>query len=364
MKKILITGSAGYIGTVLTDYLAERGYEVIGYDVGFFKDSSLFQATHKNTTYRDVRFISADDFKGIDAVVHLAGISNDPVGTLDPKLVYDPTRAYSLALANICKKLGIKFIFASSCSIYGKGGEELLVETSECYPQTFYSLNKQQIENDLDSISDKNFSPIALRFATIFGMSPRIRFDVVINMLVGMATTSGSIVLNSNGLSWRPNLHIQDACFAIMCAIELDHKEQGLLKLNVGSEEGNLQILEIAKLTQAIVPNCNLKFLSEDPALDKSGLIGDRKVKAGGKDSRTYRISFAKIKEVMPFFHCNWSVEDGIKEMYSLFKDLPLTQEIFESRKFYRLQQLEYLYSKGLINDELILTNDIGHLRN
>ncbi len=352
MKKVMVTGSLGYLGSVLTNYLNESGFHVVGYDVGFFKSALLYPATPIETIFFDARKITEKDLENIDAVVHLAGISNDPVGKFDAALVYDPTRAYTLHIAKMCKKMGIKFIFASSCSVYGLGEEELLTESSATHPQTFYSLNKLQIEGDLQSICDKNFSPIALRFATVFGLSPRIRFDVVINMLTGMAVSNRSIVLNSNGLSWRPNLHILDACQAIRCAIELDYNAGELLTLNVGADEDNLQILEIAKIIQKVVPSCELKFLSDNPELDKEGLIRDRKIKDGG-DTRTYKVSFAKIKKIMPHFKCEWNVERGVKDMVELFENLPLSSAIFKSRGFYRLQQLEDLHSGGYVSDEL-----------
>jgi nucleoside-diphosphate-sugar epimerase len=352
MKKILITGSQGYLGSVLTDYLNQHNFKIIGYDTGFFKDSLLFPPELTETLLLDARSITEKDIESIDAVVHLAGISNDPVGKLDAALVYDPTRTYSLNIAKICKKLGVKFIFASSCSIYGLGEQDLLTETSTTSPQTFYSLNKLQIETDLQSISDSTFSPIALRFATVFGASPRIRFDVVINMLTGMAVSNQKIVLNSNGLSWRPNLHILDACEAIRCAIELEHNTGKLLVLNVGADNNNLQVIEIAKTIQKNVPNCKLEFLSDNPLLDKEGLIRDRKVK-DGRDTRTYKVSFEKIKTVMPDFNCKWDVERGVIDMIELFKAIPLSNQLFKSRGFYRLQQLEFLHASGYISDDL-----------
>jgi nucleoside-diphosphate-sugar epimerase len=353
MKKILITGSVGYIGSVLTDYLLNYNFEIIGYDTGFFKDSLLIPPNKTNTHFIDARSITEKDIENIDVVVHLAGISNDPVGKLDARLVYDPTREYTLNIAKICKKFGVKFIFASSCSVYGLGENELLTEDSKTNPQTFYSLNKLQIENDLDSISDQTFSPIALRFATVFGPSSRIRFDVVINMLSGMAVSNQTIVLNSNGLAWRPNLHILDACEAIRCAIELNNNTGKLLVLNVGAEQNNLQVIEIAKIIQKLVPKCSLEFLADNPLLDKEGLIRDRKVK-GDEDSRTYKVSFEKIKKVMPAFHCKWDVERGITDMVEFFNTIPLSHQLFKTRGFYRLQQLEFLHSAGYISDELL----------
>jgi nucleoside-diphosphate-sugar epimerase len=353
MSRVLITGSLGYIGSVLTGYLADAGFECVGLDAGFFKDSLLYPPSAVKTVMRDARNIVESDLTDVDVVVHLAGISNDPMGKLNAARIYDPTRAYSLEIAKMCKRRGVRFIFASSCSVYGLGDEALLTEESVTHPQTFYSLNKLQIEDDLKSISDSDFSPIALRFATVFGSSPRIRFDVVINMLAGMAVADGVTVLNSNGLSWRPNLHILDACKAIRCAIDSEYQSGELLVLNVGSNECNRQVIELARIIQGAVPNCELKFLANNPELDKEGLIADRKVKAGGGDTRTYKVSFEKITKVFPDFECEWDVKRGIKELVSQLQLLPLTTNEFKARGFYRLQQLEYLHESGYLSDDL-----------
>ena len=349
----MVTGSLGYLGSVLTKTLVRNGFDCIGYDTGFFKDCLLCPPPDTETILRDARDITEADLKNIDVVVHLAGISNDPMGKMDAARVYDPTRVYSLNIAKLCKKLGVRFIFASSCSVYGLGEDKLLTESSPTYPQTFYSLNKLQIEEDLRSISDKDFSPIALRFATVFGSSPRIRFDVVVNMLMGMALVDGTIVLNSDGKSWRPNLHILDACQSIKSAIELEYRGGELLVLNVGADENNLQVIEIANIIQRVIPGCELKFLSENPELDKEGLIRDRKVKDGGGDTRTYKVSFEKISRALPGFKCEWGVERGVKDMVVLFEGLYFNKEIFKRRGFYRLQELEYLYGNGYLSDDL-----------
>lgn len=351
MKRVLVTGSLGYIGSVLTPYLESAGYTCVGYDTGFFSGGLLYPATATPTVLRDARDITDADLDNIDAVVHLAGISNDPMGKLDVASIYDPTRVYSLAIAELCKARGIKFIFASSCSIYGLGADQLLTEESPTFPQTPYSLNKLQIEDDLRAIADDSFSPIALRFATIFGRSPRIRFDVVVNMLTGMATANGTLVLNSDGSSWRPNLHILDACEAIRLAIDLDYHGGDLLVLNVGDDDNNLQVLEIARAIQSVVEGCDLRFLAENPELDAEGLIRDRKVK--GTDTRTYKVSFAKIRRVMPEFTCRWSVERGARDMAECFREQHLDLSMFKRREFYRLQQLEYLHEQGWLGDDL-----------
>ena len=352
MKKILVTGSLGYIGSVLAPYLEERGFKCVGYDTGFFKDGVLYPPKETETILKDARDIDKADLKNVDAVVHLAGISNDPLKKLDAERVYDPTRAYSFNIAKLCKKLGIKFIFASSCSVYGIGDDEFLTEESPVHPQTGYSLNKLQIEEDLRSISDKDFSPIALRFATAFGSSPRIRFDVVVNMFAGMAFTNKEIVLNSDGSPWRPNVHILDFCEAIKRTIELDYNRGELLVLNVGDEINNLQVIQIARIVAAAVPGCEVKFLTENPELDKEGLIQDRKIK-GGVDTRTYKVSFEKIKKILPGFKCEWSVERGVKNMMVLFEKISLSKEMFKNKDFYRLQQLEYLHENKYLSDDL-----------
>lgn len=352
MKRIVITGAAGYIGSVLAPYLEQRGYACSAIDAGFFRDALLYPATAPAVRWLDVRDLSEDDLAGADALVHLAAISNDPLNKLDNARVYDPTRRYSLALAQMCKRLGIRFIFASSCSVYGIGAATTLDEAAPTQPQTGYSLNKLQIEQDLQALSDANFSPIALRFATVFGASPRLRFDVVINMFVGMAVADHAIVLNSDGQAWRPHLHILDACAAIHRAIEAEYNDGRLLVLNIGAEENNLRILDLANIVSAAVPGCAIKFLHEEPALDKDGLIADRKIKQG-VDTRTYRVAFDKVQRVFAGYRAQWSVERGVADLAARLQQLPLTHELFKARGFYRLQQLEFLHSQGFLSDDL-----------
>ena len=354
MQRVLITGSQGYLGSVLSQYLTDHEFNCVGFDIGFFKNTLLYPPPANKTVFRDARDITEIDLENIDVVVHLAGISNDPMGKLDASLIYDPTRIYAFDIAKMCKKLGVRFIFASSCSIYGLGQNEFLTEDSEVHPQTGYSKNKLEVEQDLRSISDKTFSPIALRFATVFGHSPRIRFDVVINMLTGMAMANKQIVLNSDGKAWRPNLHIQDLCKAVKCAIDYNYKGGELMVLNVGSDENNLQIIDIAKIIQRAIPGCELKFLSENPELDKEGLIKDRKIKDGGGDTRTYKVSFEKISKKLPGFgKCDWTVEKGVIDMAAKFEEVGFNKNIFKQTGFYRLQQLEFLYENGYISDDL-----------
>jgi nucleoside-diphosphate-sugar epimerase len=356
MKQVLITGSTGYLGSVLTDYLGKNGFDCVGYDTGFFEDCILYPPVGARTVKCDARDITAQDLVGIHAVIHLAGISNDPFGNLEAARVYDPTRNYARQIAELCKLAGIKFIFASSCSVYGVGQGELLDENSPTLPQTPYSLNKWQVEQDLQTICGGTFSPIALRFATAFGASPRIRFDLVTNMLTGMAFTTGKIILNSDGTPWRPNIHVLDICKSIKYAINSERNDGKLLVLNVGDEKNNLQVIDIARSVQACVPGCELKFLQENPELDKEGLVRDRKVKQG-VDTRTYKVSFEKIRKIFPGFKCDWSVESGIKDMVEKFKAMNLTEARFKNKNFYRLQKIEELHQTRLLSDDLRWTN-------
>ncbi len=355
LKSVLITGSEGYLGSVLVPFLLNKGFEVTGIDTCFFNEYALIDKNVENKNYRfiklDVRDINENHLKGIDVVVHLAGISNDPMCKMNSEKVYNPTRDYSKKLATICKSLGIKFIFASSCSVYGVGKNELLNESSNVNPQTGYSLNKYQIETDLEELSDSSFSPIALRFATVFGASPNMRFDIVINMLVGMAVTRNKIILNSDGQSWRPNLHIKDLCNSIFKSIDLEYKKEQLLVMNIGDEINNLKIIDIAKTVQDCLPGSKLEFLSENPNIDIDNLIKDRKV--DGKDTRTYKVSFEKVRKIIPSFRCEWPVERGIRNMLEIFKEIKLDDIKYKNKCFYRLQQLEHLLNTNQLSDNL-----------
>jgi len=351
-ERVLITGSSGYIGTSIGAYLQTKGYDVIGVDTGFFRENIFYEAPTVPTRWMDVRDMCSTDFEGVDAVVHLAGISNDPVGRMPPEKLYDPTRSYSHEIARICKDRGIRFVFASSCSVYGVGDESFVDEDSVPKPQTPYSLNKLQVEQDLVQLAGETFSPIALRFATIYGPSARIRFDVVINMLCGMAVTQGQVVLNSDGQAWRPNLHISDACEAVHRAISSHYDSGSLLILNVGSDEANRQILDLANIIAKHAGGCPVKFLTDNPDLDKTGLVGDRKIREG-RDSRTYRVAFDRISEVFPGYKCQMKVEDGIAQLVNQLHSLNFDANMFKRRGFYRLQHLEDLLDRGTLSQEL-----------
>ena len=355
-KKILITGCGGYLGSYLMPYLHNKGYEVSGQDIGFFKDCSLYknEQIEKLIQYKDSNDLVPSDIKNFDVLIHLSGISNDPLNQLTSEKVYDPTRSYTLRIAKICREFNVKFIFASSCSVYGASTTtNYLDENSNTNPQTGYSLNKLQIEQDLNSIASENFFPICLRFATIFGVSSRMRFDVVINMLTGMALTEKKIKLNSDGQAWRPNLYIEDACKAIEHAINYEKRidDNKILILNVGRDDNNIKIIDIAQIIKKLLPGTSVQFISKTNQDSSNQLFLDRKIKEG-KDSRTYKVLFNNFEKKFGKI-CFYNIEQGVEKMIEDLTKINFEKNIFRNKKFYRLQYLENLYDKKLINENL-----------
>jgi nucleoside-diphosphate-sugar epimerase len=347
LKKLIVTGALGYIGTVLVPYLEQKGYQCLAYDTGFFKDCTILSSQTK-VIYKDVRDLSETDLQGASVLIHLAGIANDPLKKIDPHQVYDPVRQYTFRLAKICKQKKIKFIFASSCSVYGAAEQKMSDEDSPTNPVTPYSLNKLQIEQDLAELTDGDFQPILLRFATVFGFSPRLRFDIVVNMFAGMAYSNKEIVLNSKGEVWRPFVHIQDVCNAVSHAIEHESScTQTPLILNVGDSKINYRILDVAEIVSSLVRGCKISFLK-----NHDELISDRKVNAG-IDQRDYQLSFEKIKKAFSGFQCEWSLEKGLVELLNQFDMLKLDNVMFRNLNFYRLQKMEQLLEEGRLTSEL-----------
>jgi nucleoside-diphosphate-sugar epimerase len=353
MKKILIIGSQGYLGSILTDYLQERGYYCVGADIGFFQYGVLYSPKKVTMIDREARTITQEDIKNFDVVIMLAGVSNDPFGKLSYEEIYNPTRDYAIKVAKMCKDVGVRFIFPSSCSVYGDGGDgSKLHESSPTNPLTPYSLNKLQVEQDLKKLADKNFSPIALRFGTVFGASPRIRFDLVINMLCGMAVSEKKVVLNSDGQAWRPHVYIDDVCESFRCCIDWDYDDGKLMILNVGQDNNNWKVIDIAKLIQSEVDGCELMLLGQSSEDNIDDLVKDRKIQ-DGVDKRSYQVSFERIHKNLPKYKTQWSVENGVQQLLKNLEHFKLEKIKFKQREFYRLQQIEYLFNSQQINNNL-----------
>lgn len=328
--KVLVTGTDGYIGTMLGPTLLKRDHQVVGLDTGFYRDSWLYNSGitgFPQMINKDLRHITTEDLEGFDAVVHLAELSNDPLGQLNPEITYKINHLGSVELAKKCKQVGItRFVYASSCSVYGVGGEEgFKTEESETNPQTAYAKCKALVEHDVSALADDDFSPTFLRNATAYGPSPRMRFDIVLNNLAGLAWTTGQIKMTSDGTPWRPLVHILDISQAVACALEAPREAIHNQIFNVGDTEENYQVREIAQIVADTFPGCELSFGSSDG------------------DNRSYRVSFDKINSQLPGFKCQRNVTIGAQQLREVFEKIDMSDEIFKHRGYTRLKQLEHL---------------------
>ena len=343
--KLLVTGVEGYIGCLLAPLLQSRGHEVLGLDTGYYRDGWLFSDRKLVPGFprfinRDIRQIEAEDLRGIDAVVHLAELSNDPLGDNNPEVTFQINHLASVRLAGLAKAAGVKrFVYTSSCSVYGvANGEQALTETSPTDPQTAYARCKTLVERDVGQLASKDFSPTFLRNATAYGASPRMRFDIVLNNLCGIAATTGKISMTSDGSPWRPLVHLLDICEAICCALDAPRDAIHNEIFNVGHDADNFQVREIAQIVADVYPGCALSF---GPA---------------GGDNRSYRVSFAKIHAQLPGFRCNWDARKGAQQLRDVFQRIGLDRERFEARPFTRLKQLKYLLTSGQIDERFFWT--------
>lgn len=355
--RVLVTGSLGYIGSRLVSYLLEKQCQVTAIDTGFFRDCLLSKETPRGQfQYVDMRDFSYSELDHIDTVIHLAGISNDPFGDLMPSQVYDSSTQYSVALAQACKQRGVRYVFASSCSIYGSAFDAITTETSVPNPQTHYSHNKLAIETQVSRMADSTFVPVFLRFATLFGASPRMRFDIVVNMLTAMAFASKKIILNSDGKANRPFVHIDDVCEAFYQAATYQQRGDNPLIVNVGSDSENYRIIDVAQKICDIAGDCSLTSLTNVSSSSDKELFKDRKLQ-DGVDSRDYRVSFSKIRTVFPDFKTQWTLEKGIHDLFSYYEQLGLTEAMYKDRQYYRLQTMENLYKESRIDSALRWTS-------
>ncbi len=342
--KVLITGTDGYIGSVLAPYLIQLGHDVTGFDTGFYREGWLFNNGTRSFPLlinKDIRKISLKDLEDFDAVVHLAELSNDHVGALQPEITYKINHKGSVRLAKMAKMAGVtRFIYTSSCSVYGTGSDDYKTETSRVNPQTAYAECKVLVERDVSQLADDYFSPTFLRNSTAYGPSPRMRFDIVLNNLAGLAWTSKEITLISDGRPWRPLVHVHDIAQAIYRVLEAPRELVHNQVFNVGDDAENYRIREIAQIISEAFPGCTLK-------------IGKKST-----DNRSYRVSFEKINSKLPGFKCQNTAVSGARDLYNIFKRINLSQHIFQFRAFTRLNQLKYLLATGQLNENLFWTKN------
>jgi nucleoside-diphosphate-sugar epimerase len=338
--KVLVTGVDGYIGSVLAPLLIQEGHTVLGVDARYYRDGWLYSdqtllGQTPATNSKDIRHISHQDLEGVDAIVHLAELSNDPLGENSPEVTYAINHRGSVRLADLAKEMGItRFVYTSSCSVYGVSDADFVDESSAVDPQTAYAKCKVLVENDVGKLANDNFSPTFLRNATAFGASPRMRFDIVLNNLAGLAWTTQNIAMTSDGTPWRPLVHVLDICGAISSTLCAPREAIHNQIFNVGSSRANYTVRQIAEIVASHFPGCKTTF---GPA---------------GGDNRSYRVNFDKIENTLESYKAKWDADAGAAQFYELFKRIDMTRDVFEFRAFTRLKQLEYLLRTSQLDDD------------
>lgn len=335
-QRVLVTGHQGYLGTVMVPILRAAGHEVVGLDSGYFADCVLGPAPDDPPALNvDLRDVTVEQLSGFDAVIHLAALSNDPLGALAPELTYDINHHASVRLARLAKEAGVsRFLYASTCSVYGAAGDGLVNEDAELNPITPYAISKVRVEDDVAALADSGFTPVFLRNATAFGFSPRLRADIVLNNLVGHAVLSGVVRVLSDGTPWRPLVHAVDIARAFAVCLEAPAMIVSCRAYNVGTEANNVTVAEIAEAVCETVPHSELLITGEN-----------------GADPRSYRVDFSRARVELGF-RAMWSVADGAAELYAGYTALGLTRNDFEQR-FTRLARLETLRSAGGVDETL-----------
>jgi nucleoside-diphosphate-sugar epimerase len=339
--KVFLTGTEGYIGALLGPLLIQRGLEVVGLDTGYYREGWLYSDNRRlghspQTINKDLRDISEKDLEGCDAVAHLAELSNDPLGQNKPELTHRINHKGSVALAQKARSVGIRrFVYTSSCSVYGAGTGDFLDETSATNPQTAYAECKVLVERDVGRMAGPDFCPVFLRNATAYGPSPRMRFDIVLNDLCALAWTTKRIAMTSDGSPWRPLVHVEDICEAIYCSLVAPEDSVRGKIFNVGQNSDNYRVREIAGIVAEEFPGCEVS-------------VGPSR-----GDNRSYRVCFDRIHAQLPGFGCRYTVRDGARQLRELFERIQFGPQTYQFRAFTRLKELQYLQASGQIDDEL-----------
>lgn len=336
--RVLLTGHLGYIGTVLSPMLLREGFDVVGLDSDIFRACTFGGGlTNIPTIDKDVRDVTRTDLEGFDAVIHLAGLSNDPLGDLDPRLTFEINHEATVRLAKLAKKAGVeRFVFSSSCSTYGAGQDEFLTEEAPFNPVTPYGESKVFAERDLSDLADYGFSPTYLRNATAYGMSPRLRFDLVVNNLTAWAHTTGKVHLKSDGSAWRPLVHVEDISAAFIAVLKAPRERVHNEAFNIGQTAENYRIRQVARLVGEVVTGSSIEF-AEGVSADK----------------RNYFVNCEKAQRILDHFRPRWTVRRGIEELYTAYQRIGVTLDEFEGDRFQRIGHVRKLIASGAITSDL-----------
>jgi len=338
--RVLITGHNGYIGSVMVPLIRSAGHEVVGLDSGFFADCTFGpdNSTPHESIRRDIRDIRVKDLTSFEAVIHLAALSNDPLGNLNPECTFEINHRASVQLATMAQEAGVKrFLYASSCSIYGTSSpDDLLTEEAPFRPVTVYGESKVRVEAEVSALAQEHFSPVFLRNATAYGASPRLRTDLVVNNLVGWAVLTGKIRLQSDGTPWRPLVHVEDIGRAFLCALQAPREAIHNQAINIGKAGENYQIKDIAEIIREELPSSVIEY-----------------AEGAGGDPRCYRVDFSKAERLFPDYEPKWTVRKGVRELIGQYEAYGLTMENFNGPRHMRIKKILSLLQSGQLDQNL-----------